>query len=162
MKKPKKIRDENDFRRLIHATAEEQGWHVDHIESPLTSPGIVDLILSRNGLTLWLECKVWRDGIHMLPSQRRWHLSKAKAGCLASVICYIDGGIYVTPGDTAADLTPCDPIWQSGFRFELDRLPQMLAGVEMIREPYSPPLQSTDLREKLEVPLSCDPRNGTR
>ena len=162
MKKPKKIYNENDFRRYIHATAEECGWHVDHVESPLTSPGIVDLILSRNGLTLWLECKFWREGIHMLPSQKRWHLSKAKAGNLSSVICFIDGGIYVTPGDTAADLTPCDPLWYSGFRFELDKLPEMLAGVEIVCGPYAPTLQSTDDSEKAGRSLDCDLRNGTK
>jgi hypothetical protein len=115
---------------LFHAVAEEQGWHVDHIESPLTSPGIVDLILSRNNLSLWLEFKVWRGGIHMLPSQIKWHRSRAEANCMASVVCFIDGGIYVVPGDTAIDLTPTDCLWYSGFRFELAEIPAMLAGVE--------------------------------
>jgi hypothetical protein len=130
MKKPKKIYNENDFRQLFHAVAEEQGWHVDHIESPLTSPGIVDLILSRNNLSLWLEFKVWRNGIHMLPSQKRWHRARVEANCMASVVCFIDGGIYVTPGGTAVDLMPTDCLWYSGFRFELAEIPAMLAGVE--------------------------------
>ena len=162
MKKPKKIYNENDFRKYIHATAEECGWHVDHIESPLTSPGVVDLILSRNNLSLWLEVKVWRDGIHMLPSQKKWHRSRAAVNCMASVICFIDGAIYVTPGDTAADLTPCDPIWTSGFRFELDRLHEMLAGVELTGEPYGGTPVGMDCGENLGLSVACDPRNGTK
>lgn len=120
MKKPTTIKNENDFRRWLHVTAEDMGYHVSHIESPSTSPGIPDLNLAKEGTDLWLECKVWREGIHMLPSQRRWHRARRFIGGASFVICYIDGYITLLPGHLAADLSPVSPHWRYGPRYTLD------------------------------------------
>jgi len=163
MKMPKKIKDENDFRRYIHAVAEENGWHVDHVESPLTSPGIVDLILSRGGVTLWLECKVWRDGIHVLPSQKKWHRDMAAARNSTDILCYIDGRIYAHNGPEATYWSPTAHEWRGGTVFFMgpDTVRWMLENAYDNLKPqtYAAPPSSTELREKSNGHGGQDPRN---
>ena len=120
MKKPTTIRNETDFRRWLHVSAEELGYHVSHIESPQTSPGIPDLNLGKHGLDTWIEVKVWRDGIHMLPSQRRWHRARKITGGVSFVVCYIDGYYTLHTGHVAADLSPISQQWRWGHRYSMD------------------------------------------
>lgn len=120
MKKPTTIKNEIDFRRWLHVTGEELGYHVSHIESPQTSPGIPDLNLAHSGLDIWLECKVWRDGIHMLPSQRRWHRARKLTGGESFVVCWIDGYMTLLPGHVAAGLSPVAQQWRWGHRYRME------------------------------------------
>lgn len=126
MKRPTKIETESEFRRFLMVEAEENSYHVSHIESGLTSAGIVDLNLHRKGQDLWLELKVWKDGIHMRPPQRRWHRLRAHAGGRSYVVCLIDGAMYVLPGEFAGTLTPKSPLWKKGDRYTLSDVVGML------------------------------------
>lgn len=125
--------DETNVRRHIEIIGKETGFHVSHIESPITSPGIPDLSLCRDTKTLWLELKVLkRGGIHMRASQRRWHREHAAAGGVSWVLAYIDGHIYPVRGSTAAGLLPKSLSWRSGVRYglgEAGRLLDDLAGL---------------------------------
>jgi hypothetical protein len=113
----KQMSSETAFRRWFESEAKSLGYHVSHIESHQTSSGIPDLNLHRNGTDLWLELKVWRDGYHMLPSQRRWHRARAMAGGRSYVICYREDFMYVLPGEFAATLTPKAREWEKGDRY---------------------------------------------
>lgn len=117
MKKPKTIDSEKPFRQWFQREAEDLGYHASFIESHQTSSGIPDLNLHRNGVDLWLELKVWRDGYHMLPSQRRWHRKRANAGGRSYVVCYRDNFMYVLPGEFAATLMPKAKDWEKGDKW---------------------------------------------
>ena len=128
MKKPRTIQNENDLRTYIHMEAEESGHHVSHIESPITSPGIPDLNISRAGLDLWLEIKVMkRGGIQMRPAQRKWHRERAASQGWSFVVCWIDGMIYVHNGSDAAGWLPRSLKWRSGKPYALEEVCTMLA-----------------------------------
>lgn len=120
------LTEETDVRDFIETVAEGYGWHVSHIESPITSPGIPDLILSKNNHDLWLEVKVWRRGINMRPPQRKWHRDRAASGGKTFVVAYIDGYLYPVTGVMAAMLTPKHKNWKPDVRYELDRVAEML------------------------------------
>lgn len=126
MKKPTKVETESEFRRYMMIEAEENGYHVSHIESGLTAAGIPDLNLHRKGLDLWLELKVWDNGIHMRPPQRRWHRVRAFAGGRSYVLALIDGLVYVHPGEFAGTLGPKSALWKKGASFYLNDVVGML------------------------------------
>jgi len=138
MKKPTTINNENDFRRFLHISAEEMGYHVSHIESPQTSPGIPDLNLAKAGQDIWLEVKVWRDGIHMLPSQRRWHRARRLIGGASFVVCWIDSYYTLLPGHIAADLSPISQQWRWGHRYSMDDPAAMLRTIRQALFMYAP------------------------
>lgn len=130
VKKPKIIKNETDFRHFVHATGEEHDWFVNHIESPVTSPGIPDLHMQKRRKDLWLEIKIWKQGgIFMRPPQRRWHRAREAAGGASYVMCYIDGGIYVHSGYLASSFLPRSLSWKNGDHTTLERLPSLLEGL---------------------------------
>lgn len=122
-----KREDETAIRRHVEVIGKECGWHVSHIESPVTSPGIPDLAMSRDEANLWLEIKVWKKGgIYMRAPQRRWHREHAVAGGKSWVLAYIDGHIYPVPGSVAAGLLPKSLAWRSGVRYGLGEVEALL------------------------------------
>lgn len=128
MKKPTTIKDEESFRKYVHATGEELGFHVSHIESHATSAGIPDLTMYREHVDLWLEIKFVRsDGrVILRPTQRTWLRERAAKGGECWVMYYQDGYVRVMRGGTAANLTPKDSQWSWPVRFPIDRLPELL------------------------------------
>lgn len=154
MKKPTTIKDENDFRRWLHVSAEESGCQVSHVESAKTSPGIPDLNLAQAGLDIWLEVKVWRDGIHMLPSQRRWHRARRLVGGASFVICYIDGYMTCLPGHIAADLSPVSQHWRYGPRYSLSEWPRLLKTIRMALIMYAPTQRDAHEEQVQDPPIS--------
>lgn len=119
MKKPKTIYNESDLRRWIFVEGGVLGYHVSHVESHVTSRGIPDLNFGWRGGDIWLELKVWRDGIHMLPAQRRWHRARNLIGGKSFVLCYINDLLYCHSGHFAATLSPVSPLWKSGPPYPL-------------------------------------------
>lgn len=120
------LQDEDHVRDFIVTVAEGYGWHVSHVESPITSPGIPDLNLSKNGKELWIEIKIWRRGINMRPPQRKWHRERAAHGSKSFVVSYIDGYLYPVTGVMAAMLTSKHKNWKPDVRYELERVAEML------------------------------------
>lgn len=122
-----KKEDETNVRRHLEVIGRELGYHVSHIESPITSPGIPDLVMCKGKDTLWLEFKVLkRGGIHMRPSQRRWHREHSAAGGVSWVLAYIEGHIYPVRGSEAVTLLPKSLSWRSGERYGLGEAGRLL------------------------------------
>jgi len=118
---------EDHLRTFIETVAEGHNWHVSHIESPITSPGIPDLNLSRGSVDLWIELKVRkRGGVQMRPPQRLWHRRRAEAGGRSYVLAYIDGSLYLHDGATAARYMPKSREWKGSTPIELDGVAAML------------------------------------
>jgi len=132
----KKIEDENDVRNHIVHEAEADHWHVSHIESGTTSPGIPDLALSKNDVTLWLEIKVMKNGeVSMRPPQRRWHRKQAAAGGRSFVLAYINNRLHPIKGSTAAQLIPKSVTWWAGDGWEIGRVKDLLRNLALGRAP---------------------------
>lgn len=124
---PRTMSDENDVRNLIAERAEADGWHVSHIESGVTSPGIPDLALTKNNVTLWLEIKYEHNGeINLRATQRKWHREQHKAKGVSWVLAWINGRIHPTPGNTAAELTPKAIRWSCGDSWDRGEVVPML------------------------------------
>jgi hypothetical protein len=146
--------EEADVRDFIETIAEGYGWHVSHIESPITSPGIPDLCLSIGDHDLWIEIKVWRRGIHMRPPQRKWHRERAASGGRSFVLCYIDGFIYPITGVMAAMLTPKHKNWKPDVRYGLEDVAELLDW--LAARPYARPIHGT-----AESAVSTDSQPGS-
>lgn len=118
---------EDHLRTFIETVAEGYGWHVSHVESPITSPGIPDLNICHGQSDLWIELKVRkRGGVHMRPPQRLWHRRRAEAGGRSYVLAYIDGSLYLHRGDAAAAYLPKSKEWKQPVPWELDQVAEML------------------------------------
>lgn len=77
----KKIENEEDFRKYFIKEAEKDGWHVSWVEAHTSATGIVDLILVKGKVVLFIELKVWKDKrVRIRPPQKRWHREVAAAG----------------------------------------------------------------------------------
>lgn len=130
------MKDENDVRNCIADVAEDVGWHVSHIESGTTSPGIPDLSLTKDNVTLWLEIKVDKNGeIHMRPPQRRWHRKQYEANGTSYVIAWINGRLHIIHGNTAAQLAPKATYWKASDSWDIGEIPSMLRHLARILRP---------------------------
>lgn len=98
---------EEDFRKHVMKVAEAANFHVSWVEAHLSAAGIPDLNVYRNGVDVWLELKVIKDGyVRMRPTQKRWHKDRAAKGGKSWVLALnrVTGDILVIPGNIAADL----------------------------------------------------------
>jgi len=126
---------EDHLRTFIEVVAENCLFHVSHVESPITSPGIPDLNLSRRGTDLWIELKVRkRGGVQMRPPQRLWHRRRAEAGGMSFVLAYVDGYLYLHKGGHAATYLPKSKEWKVGRAWGLNELAGLLDHMEDIAE----------------------------
>jgi hypothetical protein len=107
---------ETPFRDHVIDVARKAGFHVTHIESPVTSAGVPDLNLY-SGVDVWLELKVWSDyaGVKMRPTQRVWHRLRHEAQGLSWVLLHHDGNLSLIPGDVAARLKSKDQAWTRDY-----------------------------------------------
>jgi len=168
MKLPNNIKSEKDFREWMQYVASIRGYHVSHVESPVTSSGIPDLNLSKADKDIWIELKIQRkDGVHMLPSQRKWHRERAKAGGISYVLVWTGSQFWVHHGVHAARLTPRDPRWSggSGPSYAMEDashwlpalLDRSLSSYSTLPGAIQPPLSRRATLEQLGSGLASDP-----
>ena len=104
------MKREEKFRKDLIAHWRAEGYHVSHIESPITSAGIPDLHVRTSDSDYWIELKVERsDGIKLRPTQKAWHRNRANMGGDSWVVTLTSNDFtLITPGGLAHQL-PADP-----------------------------------------------------
>lgn len=104
------------FRYHVLEVAEKAGFHVSHIESPVTSAGVPDLNLFHE-VDVWIELKVWNalHGVRLRPTQKLWHLRRHQAKGVSWVLVAHEGKLSLVPGEVAARMKAKDPAWTLGY-----------------------------------------------
>lgn len=108
--------EEDMFRANVYEAAQLLGYHVTHIESHNSSPGVPDLNVWNRHEDIWIELKVAKHGsIKLRPTQKRWHRDRSESMGTSYVCILVGNEVLTVYGNTAVTYSKVDDLRRYGI-----------------------------------------------